>query len=94
MSEGRVHRVKDRKLLVRHYRVIPYSELVEILREDGAAFFEDSKEEPLRRQTVWKAARKLSEMLKKKVIVEKTILRLKNGGSLEGYSFSVSEKQS
>jgi len=88
---GKVHRVKNRKLLVRHYRIIPYDELVEILREDGAAFLEDSEEQPLKRQTVWRAARKLSEMVKKKVVAEKTILQLENGKSLEGYSFSVAE---
>jgi len=91
MSKERVHRVKDRKKLIRQYRIIPYSQLVEILREDGAAFFEDSVEQPLKRQTVWRAARKLSEMVKKKVVAEKTILQLENGKSLEGYSFSVVE---
>jgi len=91
MSIRKVHRVKDRKRLIRHYRIIPYSELVDVLREDGVAFFEDSTEEPLKRQTVHKAARKLSEMLGKKVVAEKKILRLDNGESMEGYSFSVKE---
>jgi len=88
---GRVHRVKDKKLLIRRYKIIPYSELVDVLREDGVAFFEDSSEQPLKRQTVHKAARKLCEMLGKKVVAEKTFMRLKNGESMEGYSFLVKE---
>jgi len=91
-ASARVHHVKNRKRLVRRYRIIPYDELVEILKKDGAAFFEDTKEQPLKRQTVWKAARKLSEMVNKHVVAERTILQLKNGKSLEGYSFCVSEK--
>jgi len=91
MSIGKVHRVKDRKQLIKHYRIIPYSELVDVLKKDSIAFFEDSAEQRLKRQTIHKAARKLSEMLGKKVIAEKTLLRLENGESMEGYSFSVKE---
>jgi len=92
MSKVRVHRVKDKKLLVRHYRIIPYSELVQILREDGEAFFEDSVEQPLKRQTVWRAARRLSEMVGKKVEVKRALLRIQKGESLEGYAFSLAER--
>ncbi|MEM2849041.1 MAG: hypothetical protein QXI36_02055, partial [Candidatus Bathyarchaeia archaeon] len=67
MPSGRVHRIREK--VVKYYRIIPYSELVEILKEDGEAFFEDTREEPIRRQTVWKAARRLSETLGKKVTV-------------------------
>jgi hypothetical protein len=88
----KVHRVKDKKDLIRYYRIIPYSELVEILKEDGEAFFEDSSEQRLKRQTVWKAARRLSEMLGKKVEVKRALLRVQNGESLEGYAFSLAEE--
>jgi hypothetical protein len=85
MSTVKVHRVKNQKNLIQYYRIIPYSELVEILRDDGEAFLEG----PFKRQTVWKAGRRLSEMLGKKVTAKRALLRLENGDSLEGYSFSV-----
>jgi len=80
---SKVHRIKDRKNLLKHYRIIPYSELVDILKEDGEAFLEG----PFKRQTVWKAAKKLSELTGKKVVAERALLRLENGGSVEGYIF-------
>mgnify|MGYP005836979403 CR=1 FL=1 len=91
-AESRVRRVKDKKKLIRHYRVIPYSELVEILRQDGEAFFEDSAEHRLKRQTVWKAARRLSELLGKRVVAQRALLRLGSDEALEGYSFAVEEQ--
>lgn len=93
MSKRRVHCVKDKKKLVRSYRIIPYGELVEILRKGDEAFFEDSREQPLKRQTVWKAARRLSEMVGKKVVAERALLRVQNGESLEGYAFSLAEEK-
>jgi len=89
-TANRVHRVKG-KTVIRHYRIIPYAELVEILREDGEAFFEDSPEEPLKRQTIWKASRKLSAMVGKKVVANRALLRVQ-GRELEGYSFSLSHE--
>jgi len=91
MSKGRLHRIKDKKKLIHHYRIIPYSELAEILRKDGEAFFEDSVEQPLKRQTVWKAARRLSELLGRKVVAQRALLRTQNGEALEGYSFAVED---
>jgi len=85
MVKGKVHRVKDKKKLIRRYSIIPYSELEEILKKDDVAFLEG----PFKRQTVWKAARKLSSMVGKKVKAERTLLRLPGGESLEGYSFSL-----
>jgi len=90
MSIPKVHRIKGREVIPR-YRVIPYAELVTILKEDGEAFFEDTRKEPLNRQTLWKAAQRLSELVGKKVKVERALLRLENGGELEGYSFSLEQ---
>ncbi len=87
MSNSKVHRVKDQKKVVTHYKVIPYGELLEILKQDGIAFFEDTKEEPLKRQTVHAAARRLSGMVKQKVVARRSLLELENGRSLEGYLF-------
>jgi site-specific recombinase XerD len=86
---SRLHRVNDKNRLVRRYKIIPYSELVEILKEDGQAFFENSRKQPLKRQTVWKAAKRVSEMVGKKVDVKPALLRLESGESMEGYSFSL-----
>jgi len=83
-----VHRVKDKNRLVKRYRFIPYDEIVEVIKGGDIAFLEG----PFKRQTVWKAARKLSEMIGKKVKAERTLFRLPDGGSLEGYSFSVTEE--
>lgn len=92
ISESKIHRVSDRKSLVRSFRIIPYDDLAEILRDDGVAFFESSGEPPLKRQTVWRAARRLSEMMKEQVIAEHCLYNLKDGKQLAGYAFSVKQK--
>lgn len=92
MSE-RLHRVADMKP-VKSYKLLPYSEIVEILKEDGSAFFEDSKEQPLKRGTLWKGARKLSEMTKQPVTAKRVVMRLKSGADMAGYLFSASSPQS
>ena len=91
---SKLHRVNDKNRLVRHYKIIPYGELVEILKEDEQVFFENSKEQVLKRQTVWKAAKRLSEMMGKKVEAKPVLLRLESGVSMEGYSFSLVNQQS
>jgi hypothetical protein len=62
-------------------------ELVEALKDDGVAFLENNP--PLKRQTVYKAAKKLSELVGGKVIAEKAIYNLPNGKSLLGYALTV-----
>jgi hypothetical protein len=91
---SKVHVVKDKNSVVRHYRVIPYSELAEILKREDTAFLEDSAEQRLKRQTVHKAARKLTGTVGKKVVAEKGFLKLDTGANLEGYLFSVVEPES
>ena len=90
MSTSKVHRVKDRKKLVKLYSSIPYAELADLLKKDDEAFLEG----PVKRQTVWKAAKKLSNMVGKKVIAERALLRLPGEEFLEGYSFSVAPQGS
>lgn len=90
---AKVHRVKGREVIPR-YRLIPYEELVDVLKDDGAAFLEDDADKPLKRGTIWKAARKLSEMTKKKVVYKKVLMRLERNSelvadALEGYLFSL-----
>ena len=96
MVKGEVHRVKDKTDLIRHYRIIPYAELTEVLKQDGCAFLEDDRKDPLKRQTIWKASRRLSEMLGEKVVAKRTFLQLRRGNeiiaqAMEGYLFSVEE---
>lgn len=86
MLNNRVHRVKGKKTF-RCFRIFPYDEIADILLKDGEVFFEDSVEEPLKRQTVWKASRKLSELVCRKVVYEHRFLPLKNGGVMVGYLF-------
>ena len=79
---------------VKSYRLLPYSEIAEILKEDGSAFFEDSKDQPLKPGTIWKGARKLSEMMKEPVTAKHVVMRLKSGVGMEGYLFSASSRRS
>lgn len=83
---GKVHRVKNSNAkVISRFRLIPYAELTQILKEDGEAFLEG----PFKRQTIWKATKKLSELVGKKVKVETALLRVQDGGQLEGYAFSL-----
>jgi len=86
MARGKVHRVKDNSI-VKHYRFIPYGELVEVLEKDGEAFLEG----PVKRQTVWKAARRLSELVGRKVVASRALYQIDEKLSLEGYSFYIKE---
>jgi hypothetical protein len=72
--------------IIKAYRLIPYSELVDVLRRDEIAFLEDS-EVKLRRGTIWAAARRLSEILGRRVVAERAYLRLEDGTYIPGYSF-------
>jgi hypothetical protein len=88
----RVHRVEGREVM-KVYRLIPYDELAEVLRSDGAAFLESGEECRLKRGTVWRAARRLSELVGKTVRAERALLRFPEGEIVEGYIFSVVEKE-
>jgi hypothetical protein len=81
--------------VIRRFKLIPYGELSEILKSGETAFLEDSPnaEQKLRRQTIWKAAKKLSVMTGKPVVAQKGAMTLKPGGSMEGYLFSVATRQ-
>lgn len=84
-----VHKVKNVEDVLPRYRIIPYGELVEVLKNDGLAFLEDDPEQRLKRQTVWRACRKLSEMVGKQVRYKSAIINLK-GNPIEGYLLSLS----
>lgn len=89
-----IHRTKGRNVL-KTYRVIPYEEFSKILREDGEVFLEDTGDPPLRRQTVWRAAKKLAEMIGKKVRYDRALLQVEGGDAFfEGYLFSIEDPES
>jgi hypothetical protein len=88
---GKVHKVKGSNVeVIKRYRIIPYQELVAVLRDDGEAFLEDSDRE-LKRGTVWRAARRLSQLVGRRVRASKALLRFPDGTLIEGWSFSVEE---
>ena len=82
--------MNDKKVM-KHIRsvTIPYKEIMEVLEKDGEAFLESEKENPLRRQTIWKAAKKLSLLMEKPVRYDRSVLRVDGVDVLEGYAFSL-----
>ena len=89
-----IHRTKGKNVL-RTYRVIPYAEFSKILKEDGEVFLEDTGALPLKRQTVWRAAKKLTKMVEKKVLYARALLQMEEGNSFfEGYLFSIEDPES
>ena len=89
---SKVHRVKNN--VIKHYRIIPYSELADVLKADGEAFLQTTPEVPLKRSTIWKAARRLSQMIGKTVRYDRALLRVDGVDVLEGYSFSIEGPES
>jgi len=89
---SKVHRVEDRKNTIKRCRVIPYSDLVPLLKKGDLAFLEDDPDEPIKTGTVWKATRRLSELVGRKVVASWVIYRVNEDVSLEGYLFEVNEQ--
>lgn len=92
MMTPKVHRSKNRTV-IKTYRTIPYDEFATVLKEDGEAFLENPEGEPLRRQTVWRAAKRLTELVGKKVYYDRALLCLNRKTHLEGYSFWTEDRQ-
>ena len=89
-----IHRTKGKNVL-KTYRVIPYEEFSKILNEDGQVFLEDTGDPPLRRQTVWRAAKRLTELVGKRVLYDRAALQVGDGDAyLEGYLFSIEAPES
>jgi len=87
--ESRLHKVQRDGLVVKTYRLLPYKDIIEILNTEDTAFFEDSKEKPLKPGTMWKAARHLSELMGKTIRAQRGVLRLNASESVQGYLFFV-----
>ena len=92
MSNSKVHQIKDNKNITKRYRIIPYNDLVPLLKKGDSAFLEDDQDEPLNRGTVWKAARRLSELVGQKVVASRVIYTVKEI-SLEGYLFEAEAQE-
>jgi hypothetical protein len=75
--------------ILRTFRFIPYDEIVEVLKKGEDVFLEQDKERPLKRSTMWRAAKKLSKMIGKKVRYDRALFRIDDIDVLEGYSFSI-----
>lgn len=87
---SKVHRTND-KQIIKHIKSvsIPYKDIIEVLEKDGEAFLEADKENPLRRQTIWRAARLISQRMGKTVRYDRSLLRIDGVDVLEGYAFSI-----
>jgi len=88
---AKVHRTNNN--IVKHIRsvTIPYKDIMEVLEKDGEAFLEANEENPLRRQTVWKAAKRLSDLMGRRVRYDRALLKVDGVEVLSGYSFSLEE---
>ena len=88
MSDSKAHTSKGQNV-TKTFRKIPYVQFADILKKDGEAFLEDiNKEAPLKRQTIWKACKKLTEMVGKKIKYNSAVMHL-GEEILEGYQFTV-----
>ncbi len=94
MLNSKVHSVKNSKDVIKHYRIIPYKDLVPLLKKGELSFLEDDASEPFKRSTIWRAARRLSELVGQKVVANKALYRINEKIVLEGYLFSVEAPES
>jgi hypothetical protein len=88
----KVHRTNNKRVL-RTFRFVPYDELSDVLKKEGEAFLEDSEDRPLKRQTMYNAAKKLSKMLNRKVLHYRSYLQAEDGTTYEGYLFALEDSQ-
>jgi len=86
-------RLKDKSNFTRHYRKIDYEEFATALKNGEYMFYESPENQPLKRQTIWKAAKKLSVLVGKKIVA---IYGEKSNGSepSKGYLFMVESEPS
>lgn len=88
----KVHPVNG-TLIHKVYRKIPYEEIKELLKKDEMAFIEHPDGERLKRQTIHRAARILSNALGKKVTYSEAVMQLGAGkGTIEGYYLEVAKE--
>lgn len=90
---SKVHSSNDGDIILA-FRFIPYEEIAQVLMNGEDAFLEQDEERPLKRSTMWKAAKKLSKMVGEKVRYNRALFRIGDIDVLEGYAFSLEPQQS
>ena len=94
MATPKIVDVKDPSKFTRNYGIIDYNAMAETLKTGANAFVFDSKETPLKPQTMWKAAKKLSKMIGKKVVAIHGRYQEDQTDAAVGYLFSVADSES
>ena len=89
MATHKIVDVKDPSKFTRNYGVIDYKAMAETLKTGSNAFVFDSKEVPLKPQTMWKAAKKLSKIVGKKVVAIHGKYQEDQSDAAVGYLFTV-----
>ena len=85
MDRLKVRRVHESDAIIKSWRVIPYPELIQVLKEDGMAFVED-----INRKTAWGASRRLTALMKNPVTAEVAFFQFKGSNDkAKGYLFKV-----
>jgi hypothetical protein len=93
MAKIKVERVKDKHVFTRHFGILDYDVMAKVLREGDAVFVKNTKENMLKPQTMWKASKKLSVMVKKKVVAINGEKRENGEESQRGYLFMVMKEK-
>jgi hypothetical protein len=91
MTTPKIVEVKDPSKFTRSYGIIDYKAMVGTLKTGANAFVFDTKEVPLKPQTMWKAAKKLSAMVGKKVVSIHGKYQEDQSDAAAGYLFTVAE---
>jgi hypothetical protein len=93
MAKIEVQRLKDKHAFTRHFGILDYKSMADVLREGDMVFVKNTKETPLKPQTMWKASNKLSSMVGKKVVAINGEKRENNEEPQKGYLFMVKEEE-
>ena len=92
MAAPKIILVVDPSKFTRSYGIIDYKAMAETLKTGQKAFVFDTKEIPLKPQTMWKAAKKLSKMIDKKVVAIHGKYQEDTSDAAAGYLFMVKTK--
>lgn len=74
--------LKDKDVLLKSWRIVPYSAIEKELSSVGKTFVEG-----INRKTAWAASKKLTKRLGYTVIARTALLPLDNNTYMEGYAF-------
>ena len=94
MATPKTVNVKDPSKFTRNYGIIDYKAMAETLKSGSNVFVFDTKDVPLKPQTMWKAAKKLSKMIDKKVVAIHGKYQEDQSDATVGYLFMVDGSES